>query len=229
MWNITNSTYTAIIKEGHLNDEFNPLVTFICMKDSKYIDLCKKNYILKRGDEEFNSHWIREIAKDDKYRKENPDKANHVFHELGDKIHMMYMDNFYKWETFKKELEDYLKRYNIDGYKENFPIVKQFWQAWIMSNKNIEEWRKENQSTYRYLLFIALGTSFSTRPNGHMRVCCTANASSSVGATNDKKHGGEVGVLKQADGKPANLNVTDLMSSWNNDYMKNVRKQMLKW
>jgi hypothetical protein len=121
----------GIIKEGHLNDEFNPLVTFICMKDSKYIDLCKKNYILKRGDEEFNSHWIREIAKDDKYRKENPDKANHVFHELGDKIHMMYMDNFYKWETFKKELEDYLKRYNIDGYKENFPIVKQFWQAWI--------------------------------------------------------------------------------------------------
>ena len=66
----------------------------------------------------------------------------------------------------------------------------------------------------------------STRPNGHMRVCCTANASS-VGPTNDKEHGGEVGVLKQADGKPANLNVTDLMSSWNNDYMKNVRKQML--
>jgi MoaA/NifB/PqqE/SkfB family radical SAM enzyme len=66
----------------------------------------------------------------------------------------------------------------------------------------------------------------STRPNGHMRVCCTANASS-VGPTNDKVHGGEVGVLKQADGKPANLNVTDFLSAWNNDYMKNNRKQML--
>ena len=31
----------------------------------------------------------------------------------------------------------------------------------------------------------------STRPDGSMRVCCTANASS-VGATNDKVHGGRV-------------------------------------
>ena len=66
----------------------------------------------------------------------------------------------------------------------------------------------------------------STRPDGNMRVCCTANASS-VGATNDKKHGGQVGVLRREDGKPANLNNADLMSSWNNSYMKNVRKQML--
>lgn len=67
----------------------------------------------------------------------------------------------------------------------------------------------------------------STRPNGHMRVCCTANASS-VGATNDKKWGGEVGILKNDDGKPANLNHTDLMSGWNNGYMKDVRSKMLK-
>ena len=66
----------------------------------------------------------------------------------------------------------------------------------------------------------------STRPDGNMRVCCTANASS-VGATNDKKHGGQVGVLRNEDGKPANLNNADLMSSWNNSYMRNVRKQML--
>ena len=66
----------------------------------------------------------------------------------------------------------------------------------------------------------------STRPDGNMRVCCTANASS-VGATNDKKHGGQVGVLKTAEGVPANLNNSDLMTAWNNDYMKNVRKQML--
>lgn len=66
----------------------------------------------------------------------------------------------------------------------------------------------------------------STRPNGHMRVCCTANASS-AGATNDKKWGGEVGIVKNDDGKPANLNHTDLLSGWNNYYMRSIRKQML--
>ena len=67
----------------------------------------------------------------------------------------------------------------------------------------------------------------STRPNGHMRVCCTANASS-AGATNDKKWGGEVGIIKNDNGKPANLNHTDLISGWNNLYMKSIRKKMLK-
>ena len=67
----------------------------------------------------------------------------------------------------------------------------------------------------------------STRPNGHMRVCCTANASS-AGATNDKKWGGEVGIVKNDDGKPANLNHTDLLSGWNNYYMRSIRQQMLK-
>lgn len=66
----------------------------------------------------------------------------------------------------------------------------------------------------------------STRPDGSMRVCCTANASS-VGATNDKVHGGQVGILKTEDGKPSNLNVSDFLTSWNSTYMKNVRKQML--
>jgi hypothetical protein len=66
----------------------------------------------------------------------------------------------------------------------------------------------------------------STRPDGSMRVCCTANASS-VGPTNDKEHGGMVGVLKNQEGKPSNLNVSDFLSSWNSDYMRNVRKQML--
>lgn len=66
----------------------------------------------------------------------------------------------------------------------------------------------------------------STRPDGSMRVCCTANASS-VGPTNDKEHGGQVGILKTEDGKPNNLNISDFLSSWNSTYMKNVRKQML--
>ena len=66
----------------------------------------------------------------------------------------------------------------------------------------------------------------STRPDGSMRVCCTANASS-VGATNDKEHGGRVGIIKTEDGKPANLNTSDLESSWNNTYYRSVRKMMM--
>jgi len=66
----------------------------------------------------------------------------------------------------------------------------------------------------------------STRPDGSMRVCCTANASS-VGPTNDKVHGGQVGILKDDEGKPNNLNVTDFQTAWNSKYMKNVRKQMM--
>jgi MoaA/NifB/PqqE/SkfB family radical SAM enzyme len=66
----------------------------------------------------------------------------------------------------------------------------------------------------------------STRPDGSMRVCCTANASS-VGPTNDKVHGGQVGILKTDDGKPNNLNVSDFETAWNSNYMKNVRLQML--
>lgn len=66
----------------------------------------------------------------------------------------------------------------------------------------------------------------STRPDGSMRVCCTANASS-VGPTNDKSHGGMIGVLKDEEGRPNNLNVSDFLSSWNSNYMKNVRLQMI--
>jgi hypothetical protein len=59
-----------------------------------------------------------------------------------------------------------------------------------------------------------------------MRVCCTANASS-VGPTNDKEHGGMVGILKDDEGRPNNLNVTDFLTAWNSKYMKNVRRQMM--
>lgn len=84
-----------------------------------------------------------------------------------------------------------------------------------MSNKKPSE-------TFCILPWIHL----STRPDGSMRVCCTANASS-VGPTADKEHGGMVGVLKNDEGKPNNLNVTDFQSAWNSTYMRNVRKQML--
>ena len=66
----------------------------------------------------------------------------------------------------------------------------------------------------------------STRPNGHLRVCCTANASS-AGKTNDKKFGGEIGILKGNNSKPLNLGHIDLLDAWNSDYMKSTRVNML--
>ncbi len=66
----------------------------------------------------------------------------------------------------------------------------------------------------------------STRPNGHMRLCCTANASS-AGKTNDKKYGGEVGILKTESGAPANLGQVSLLEAWNGPYMRKVRQMML--
>ena len=81
---------------------------------------------------------------------------------------------------------------------------------------------KKQSDTFCILPWVHL----STRPDGQMRVCCTANASS-VGATNDKEHGGQVGILKDEEGKPNNLNVSDFKSAWNSTYMRNVRKQMM--
>lgn len=86
----------------------------------------------------------------------------------------------------------------------------------------MSEYKKLPSNTFCILPWIHL----STRPDGSMRVCCTANASS-VGPTNDKVHGGMVGVLKTDAGKPSNLNVADFLTSWNSTYMRNVRKQML--
>jgi len=71
-------------------------------------------------------------------------------------------------------------------------------------------------STYCVLPWI----HFATRPNGDMRLCCSANAS---GAGKDH----EVGLVKNEDGKPANFGTNTPMSAWNNSYMKSVRTSML--
>ena len=60
----------------------------------------------------------------------------------------------------------------------------------------------------------------ATRPNGDMRLCCTANAS---GAGKDH----EIGLVKEEDGRPANFARTNPLAAFNNDYMKSVRTTML--
>jgi organic radical activating enzyme len=61
---------------------------------------------------------------------------------------------------------------------------------------------------------------FATRPNGDMRLCCSANAS---GAGEDH----EVGLVKMEHGKPANFGRETPMQAWNNEYMRSVRTTML--
>lgn len=69
----------------------------------------------------------------------------------------------------------------------------------------------------------------SSRPDGKMRTCCTSNASSVQDPdSNLKVGGGEVGVVKNDDGIPANFNHTTLEDAWNSSYMRNVRKMMLR-
>lgn len=69
----------------------------------------------------------------------------------------------------------------------------------------------------------------SSRPDGKMRTCCTSNASSVQDPDSTTKvGGGEVGVVKNDDGIPANFNHTTLDQAWNSAYMRNVRKMMLR-
>ena len=61
----------------------------------------------------------------------------------------------------------------------------------------------------------------ATRPNGDVRLCCTANASG-AGETDIK----DIGLVKQH-GRIMNLQHDTIAEVWNSDYMKTVRLQML--
>jgi pyruvate-formate lyase-activating enzyme len=74
---------------------------------------------------------------------------------------------------------------------------------------------KKTTPTFCALPWIHL----ATRPNGDMRLCCSANAS---GAGNDHT----VGLVKE-NGNVINFNTTTPNEAWNSDYMKNVRRTMM--
>jgi sulfatase maturation enzyme AslB (radical SAM superfamily) len=61
---------------------------------------------------------------------------------------------------------------------------------------------------------------FATRPNGDMRLCCSANASGA-----GENH--TVGLVKNESGRPANFGIDTPMDAWNNQYMRSVRTTML--
>ena len=74
-----------------------------------------------------------------------------------------------------------------------------------------------NSGTFCVLPWI----HFATRPNGDMRLCCSANSS---GANQDHT----IGLVKNENGIPANFGRDTPMSAWNNEYMRSVRTTMLE-
>ena len=62
----------------------------------------------------------------------------------------------------------------------------------------------------------------ATRPNGDARVCCVANASGAIIGDHS------IGLVKKEDGSPSNFGKDTPLVSFNNEYMRNIRKTMLE-
>ena len=86
----------------------------------------------------------------------------------------------------------------------------------------IVEWQNKIEIVSGSKTFCVLPwIHFATRPNGDMRLCCSANASGA-----GENH--TVGLVKNEKGVPANFGRETPMSAWNNEYMKDVRLTMLE-
>lgn len=86
----------------------------------------------------------------------------------------------------------------------------------------IDDYKKQIEDLTGSCTFCVLPwIHLATRPNGDMRLCCTANAS---GAGDDH----EVGLVKTDNGIPTNFARETPMQAWNSDYMKSVRSTMLE-
>jgi len=97
--------------------------------------------------------------------------------------------------------------------------VNEYW--WQPEESKIGFWQKTIKDKTESSTFCALPwIHFATRPNGDMRLCCSANAS---GAGNDHT----VGLVKNEKGTPANFGHETPLSAWNNEYMRSVRTTMM--
>ena len=86
----------------------------------------------------------------------------------------------------------------------------------------IKHWQDKIESVSGSKTFCILPwIHFATRPNGDMRLCCSANASGA-----GENH--TVGLVKNEKGVPANFGKETPMSAWNNEYMRDVRLTMLE-
>ena len=79
------------------------------------------------------------------------------------------------------------------------------------ADSQLGKWQRQLEDVSGSPTFCVLPwIHFATRPNGDMRLCCSANASGA--ATGDH----EVGLVKMEDGKPANFARNTPMEAWNN-------------
>jgi MoaA/NifB/PqqE/SkfB family radical SAM enzyme len=85
----------------------------------------------------------------------------------------------------------------------------------------IKKWQDKIEAVSGSKTFCILPwIHFATRPNGDMRLCCSANASGA-----GENH--TIGLVKNEKGHPANFGRETPMSAWNNEYMRDVRLTML--
>lgn len=98
---------------------------------------------------------------------------------------------------------------------------KTFWLQ--PENTQLGDWQRQITDLTGSPSFCVLPwIHLATRPNGDMRICCVANAS---GADSGDY---TVGLVKKENGEPANFGTDLPTEAFNNDYMKSVRKTMLK-
>lgn len=83
---------------------------------------------------------------------------------------------------------------------------------------NLFKQQLEDQATATFCILPWI--HMATRPNGDMRLCCSANAS---GAGNDHT----IGIVKDNIGKHINFANTTPMEAWNSEYMRSVRRTMM--
>lgn len=118
--------------------------------------------------------------------------------------------DFKKYQLRKNTL--FYDKIRSQSYKEC--LHKEIVQ--YINNAPPAPWEKKNNG-FCILPWIHL----STRTDGTMQLCCTANS----GSTKDKP---KIGCNRKQDGSLVNLKEDNWTEYWNTEYMKNIRSEMLK-
>lgn len=100
-------------------------------------------------------------------------------------------------------------------------MKKQFWLQ--PDNTQLGDWQKKITEVSGSASFCVIPwIHLATRPNGDMRLCCGSNASGAESGDYT------IGLVKKEDGDPVNFGRDLPIESFNNDFMKTVRKTMLE-
>jgi MoaA/NifB/PqqE/SkfB family radical SAM enzyme len=90
------------------------------------------------------------------------------------------------------------------------------------NNQTLRSWQDRITEVSGSTTFCALPwIHVATRPNGDARLCCGSNASQATNGIMD------AGLVKKENGEPANFGTDTLLSAFNNEYMKDVRRTMI--